>query len=58
MMIEIELSTDSKGKIMISIIWDIIVEWWGGKCVLCILDIAPFNDGHVLILPKQHSEGS
>lgn len=22
--------------------------------IVCVLDIAPFNDGHVLILPKKH----
>ncbi|TCZ79269.1 HIT family protein [Paenibacillus albiflavus] len=22
--------------------------------VVCLLDIAPFNDGHILIMPKQH----
>ncbi|CAM3236829.1 HIT family protein [Paenibacillus lupini] len=22
--------------------------------VTCVLDIGPFNEGHVLILPKQH----
>ncbi|WP_422657514.1 HIT family protein [Paenibacillus sp. EC2-1] len=22
--------------------------------VVCVLDIAPFNDGHILILPKKH----
>lgn len=22
--------------------------------VVCILDIAPFNDGHLLIMPRQH----
>lgn len=24
------------------------------KYVVCVLDIAPFNDGHILILPKKH----
>ncbi|WP_438351921.1 HIT family protein [Paenibacillus sp. FA6] len=24
------------------------------KYLVCVLDIAPFNDGHLLILPKEH----